>query len=430
MRVRSSHLHGPTTETAPRGSQDPASPDTPGSAPASSPRASGSRLWSDGLGRAGTRGAQILLVGAVVVAVIWLLSRVSVVTIPLVLALIFAAAFAPWMEWTRRHNLPPALGAAVALVLLLAAITGALLFVVGSVGHEWSELAIKTQDGFHRLLAWLQTLPFAPEQRQLNDFTEQITGFVTSAAFESGVLGGIDAVTEVGASLGMMAIILFFLLKDGPQMWEFLARPFQGAAYDRAERIRRKTVDVFGGYISSAAAAALFDGVGIFIGLLILQVPLAVPLAILTFLLAFIPIIGAVSAGAVAALVALVSNGPLNAALVLLVIIIVNQLEGNVLKPILMGKTVNLHALVVLIVIAAGTAVGGITGALLAVPLTAAAWGVVQVWDGEHLSARWARPKTRDRPAPARPKPSEPCKARSGRSAPQRGRTRTPPTLE
>jgi putative heme transporter len=400
MRFRSRYLDRPTTEKARRGSQDRANLDSVGSTPASSARDSLSRLWSDGLGRAGTRGAQILLVAAVVVALVWLLSRVSIVTIPLVLALIFAAAFAPWMEWTRRHEIPPALGAALALVALLAAIIGALLFVVGSVGHEWRELAIKAQDGFRRVLAWVQTLPFSPDQRQLDDFTEQISEFVTSAEFGSGALGGIGAVTEVSASLGMMAIILFFLLKDGPRMWEFLVRPFEGIAYDRAERIRRKTVDVFGGYISSTAAAALFDAVGIFIGLLVLQVPLAIPLAILTFLLAFIPIIGAVSARAVAALVALVSNGPLNAALVLLVVIIVNQLEGNVLKPILMGKTVSLHALVVLIVIAAGTAVGGITGALLAVPLTAAAWGVVQVWDGDHVPARWARPKTRDRPAP------------------------------
>jgi len=387
------------TESTRSGRQDRANPETSGSARANSPRASLSRLWSDGLGRAGTRGAQILLVGAVVVALVLLLSRLSIVTIPLVLALIFAAAFAPWMEWTRRKNWPPALGAALALVVLLAVITGALVFVVGSVSHEGHELAIKAQDGFERVVAWLQTLPFSLDQHQLNDVKEQISGLVTSAEFGSGALGGIGAVTDIGASLGLMAIILFFLLKDGPQMWEFLARPFEGIVYDRAVRIRRKTVEVFGGYISSTAVAALFDAVGIFIGLLILQVPLAVPLAILTFLLAFIPIIGAVSAGAVAALVALVSNGPLTAALVVLVVIIVNQLEGNVLKPILMGKTVSLHALVVLIVIAAGTAVGGITGALLAVPLTAAAWGVVQVWDGDNLAARWARSKTRDRPA-------------------------------
>ena len=386
------------TETTRSGRQHRANPQTSGSVPADSPRTSRSRLWSDGLGRAGTRGAQILLVGAVVVALVWLLSRLSIVTIPLVLALIFAAAFAPWMEWTQRRSLPPALGAALALVLLFAVTTGALVFVVGSVSNEWRELAIKAEDGFERVVAWLQTMPFSPDPRQLNDVKEQVDGFVTSADFGSGALGGIGAVTEVGASLGMMTIILFFLLKDGPQMWEFLIRPFEGIAYDRAERIRRKTVDVFGGYISSTTAAALFDAVGIFIGLLILQVPLAVPLAILTFLLAFIPIIGAVSAGAVAALIALVSNGPLNAALVVLVVIVVNQLEANVLKPILMGKTVSLHALVVLVVIAAGTAVGGIVGALLAVPLTAAAWGVVQVWDGDNVPARWARPKKRDRP--------------------------------
>lgn len=387
-------------EASRSGRQDRANPAPAGSARADSSRASLSRLWSDGLGRAGTRGAQVLLVGAVVAASVWLLSRLTIVTIPLVLALISAAAFAPWMEWTRRHGLSPALGAALALLFLLAVITGALAFVVGSVSHEWRELAIKAQDGFERVVARLQTLPLSPDQRQLSDAKEQISGFLTSAEFGSGAVGGIGAVTELSAILGMMAIILFFLLKDGPLMWEFLARPFEGIAYDRAERIRRKTADVFGGYIGSTAAAALFDAVGIFIGLLILQVPLAVPLGILTLLLAFIPIIGAVSAGAVAALVALVSNGPLSAALVVLVVIIVNQLEGNVLKPILMGRTVSLHPFVVLIVITAGTAVGGIVGALLAVPLTAAAWGVVQVWDGDNLPARWARAKTRDRPAP------------------------------
>jgi predicted PurR-regulated permease PerM len=353
-------------------------------------------LWSSGLGRAATRGAQMLLVTAVVVALVWLLSRLSIVTIPLVLALIFAAAFEPWMQWSGRRGLPSAAGAALALVFLLAVIVGSLLFVVGSVSDEWRELAIQAQEGLERILAWVQILPFSLDTRQLNDLGEQISGFVTSAEFGSGALGGIGALTEIATCVGMMAIILFFVLKDGPQMWEFLVRPLEGAVYDRAERIRRKTVNVFGGYISSTAAAALFDAVGVFIGLIILQVPLALPLAILTFLLAFIPIVGAVAAGAVAALVALVSNGPLNALLVVFVVIVVNQIESNVLKPILMGRTVSLHALVVLVVIAAGTAVGGIVGALIAVPLTAAAWGVVQVWDGDDLAARWARPKERE----------------------------------
>ena len=296
------------------------------------------RLWSSGFGRAATRSGQILLVAAVVVVLVWLLSRLSIVTIPLVLALIFAAAFEPWMGWTRRRGLPSAVGAALALVVLLAVIVGSLLFVVGSVSHEWRELAIKAQEGLERIRPGCRRFRSHWTREQLNDLGEQISGFVTSAEFGSGALGGIGAITEIATCVGMMAIILFFVLKDGPQMWAFLVRPLAGPAYDRAERIRRKTVHVFGGYISSTAAAALFDAVGVFIGLLILQVPLAVPIAILTFVLAFIPIVGAVTAGAVAALVALVSNGPLTAALVVLVVIVVNQVESNVLKPILMGK--------------------------------------------------------------------------------------------
>lgn len=355
-----------------------------------------SGLWGRGLGLAATRGAQLLLVGAVVAALVWVLSRLSIVTIPLMLALVFAAAFAPWMHWSRRHRIPAALGAALVLLFLLAVVAGALVFVVGSVRHEWAGLAIQAGNGFQRAVEWMHTLPFAPDQRQLSDVNGQLRGLLASADFRSGSLGGIGAISGVGAGLALMVVILFFLLKDGPAMWEFIVRPFEGAAFDRAERIGRKTVDVFGGYMASTAAAALFDGVGLFIGLLILQVPLAAPLAILTFLLAFIPIVGVVTAGAVAALVALVTNGPLTAALVVLVVVIVDHIEATIVKPLIMGKTVSLPAFVVLVVIAAGTAVGGIVGALLAVPLTAAAWGVVQVWDGDDIPARWARPKTRD----------------------------------
>ena len=314
------------------------------SAAGGAPRASVARIWSDAFGRAGTRAAQMLVLAAVLVAVVWLLSRLAIVTIPLVLALIFAAAFAPWMEWTRRRNLPPTLGAALALLILLTVIAGTLVFVVGSVNHEWRALGIAAEQGFQRVVTWLQTLPFSPDQRQLNEVTEQVSGFVSSAEFGSGALGGISAITDIQRGPR----------DDGddplfpPQgRSSDVGVPTSGRSRESCTTARSassvKTVDVFGGYIRSTTAAALFDAVGILIGLLLLQVPLAIPLAILTFLLAaFIPIVGAVSAGGVAALVALVSNGPLNAALVVLVVIIVNQLEGNVLKPILMAKTVSL----------------------------------------------------------------------------------------
>ena len=139
--------------------------------------------------------------------------------------------------------------------------------------------------------------------------------------------------------------------------------------------------------------------IGILIGLLILQVPLAIPLAALVFLLAFIPIVGATVAGILAALVALVANGWVVALIVVGVVVLVNQLEGNFLQPFLMGRSMKLHAFVVLVALTVGTVLGGILGAVLAVPITAVVWGAVQVWDGPSTPARWARPKPHEEEA-------------------------------
>ncbi len=121
--------------------------------------------------------------------------------------------------------------------------------------------------------------------------------------------------------------------------------------------------------------------------------PLAIPLAVLVFLLAFIPIVGATVAGILAALVALVANGWVNALFVVGIVVLVNQLEGNFLQPVLMGRSMKLHAFVILVALTVGTVLGGILGAVLAVPITAAVWGIIQVWDGPDLPVRWARPK-------------------------------------
>jgi predicted PurR-regulated permease PerM len=163
-------------------------------------------------------------------------------------------------------------------------------------------------------------------------------------------------------------------------MWAFLLRPFRGEQYERAVRVGDKTVSTLGSYVRGTATVAAVDAAGILIGLLILQVPLAVPLAVLVFLLAFVPIVGATVAGILAALVALVANGWVVALLVVGVVVLVNQLEGNFLQPFLMGRTMKLHAF----------------GAVLAVPITAVAWGIVQVWDGPNTPARWARPHPRE----------------------------------
>ena len=349
--------------------------------------------WADGLGRLSVRALQIILVVALAAGIIWGVQQVPLVAIPLVIALILACAFHPVMIWMRRRGAPSVLATVVILLVIVVLLTGVGVTIYWAVRDEWAELYARAEEGMQSVTAWVQTLPFAPTQDQLDEWLATLTGFLTSAQFGSGALAGAGAVVNFVTGLGLMVTILFFFLKDGPQMWEFLLRPFRGASYLRARRIGDKTVTVLGSYVRGTAAVAAVDAVGILIGLLILQVPLAIPLSILVFVFAFIPVVGATIAGILAALVALVANGWVNALFVVAVVVLVNQLESNFLQPVLMGRSMKLHELVILVALTVGTVLGGIVGAMLAVPIAAAVWGVVQVWDGPNLPARWARAK-------------------------------------
>jgi predicted PurR-regulated permease PerM len=350
-------------------------------------------LWTDGFGRLSTRSLQaVIVLGAATLLFIGLRS-VTVVTIPLLLALIFACAFAPAMGWMRNRGVPSILATLITLLAVVIILGGVGWLIVWAVRDQWNDLYAQGEEGFQQLLAWVQDLPFAPTDEQLEAARNAVVDFVTSAQFGSGALAGVSAIGNFLAGAVLLVTVLYFFLKDGPRMWEFLLRPFEGESYARGKRIGERTVTTFGSYLRGTALVALVDAVGIGIGLVILQVPLALPLVVLTFVLSFIPIVGAVLAGVIAALVALVALGPVQALIVVGIIVLVQQLESNILQPFLMGRTMRLNAFVVLIALAAGTVLGGILGAILAVPLTAAAWGVVQVWDGPDTPARWARRK-------------------------------------
>ncbi|KJL41043.1 MULTISPECIES: AI-2E family transporter [Microbacterium] len=351
-------------------------------------------LWADGFGKLGIRAIQIIVVVAVVAGIVFTIQSLTLVTIPLVIALILACAFHPVMSWMRRRGVPSILATLITMIAIVVLLGLLGWLIAWAVQNQWEDLYAQAEDGFQSLLAWVQTLPFDFLQPdQIDEWVATLTDFVTSAQFGSGALAGVSAVANFVTGLVLMVTILFFFLKDGPQMWEFLLRPFHGADYLRARRIGDKTTTVLGSYVRGTATVAAVDAIGILIGLLILQVPLAIPLSVLVFLLAFIPIVGATLAGILAALVALVANGWFNALLVVGVVVLVNQLEGNFLQPVLMGRSMKLHAFVILVALTVGTVLGGIVGAVLAVPIAAAAWGIVQVWDGPDLPARWARPK-------------------------------------
>jgi predicted PurR-regulated permease PerM len=268
----------------------------------------------------------------------------------------------------------------VALLVILAGVSTVIYF---SVRNQWGELAAQASSGLDELEQFLLTGPIPIEQEQLNQAREAVVQFATSSQVRSGAVTGLSVVTEFIAGASLMVVILFFFLKDGAKIWDFFLRPFSGQREAKLRRSGRRTLEVLGGYVRGTAIVALVDTVAIGAALLIMQVPLAIPLAIIVFITAFIPLVGATVAGILAALVALVANGPVVALIVVAVVVAVNQLEGDLLQPVVMGKSLQLHALVILIALTAGTILAGIVGAVLSVPLAAVAWAIIQVWTAE-----------------------------------------------
>lgn len=371
---------GNTREEARRQDTAQARPETPARARTRRPPA---ELWADGLGRVGIRSAQILLLLTVAVVSVYALMQIKLLVIPILIALILAAAIGPFVNMLRRRGLPGAAATGVAFVALLLVLAGVGTVIYFSVRSQWAELAQQASSGLDELEQFLLNGPIPIEKEQLDQAREGLIQFATSSQVRSGAITGLSAVTEFLAGSILMVVILFFFLKDGAKIWNFFLRPFSGEREAKLRRSGKRTLEVLGGYVRGTAIVALVDAVAIGAALLILQVPLAFPLAIIIFMTAFIPLVGATVAGILAALVALVANGPVVALIVVAVVIAVNQLEGDLLQPIVMGNALKLHALVILMALTAGTILAGIVGAVLAVPLAAVIWAIIQVWTAE-----------------------------------------------
>lgn len=367
---------------------------TPSAPAASDQPASGARkAWSDAFGGLATRCLQVIIVLVIVIGIVYAAATLSVVTIPILIALIIASAMHPVVSWLRRHRVPSVLATLAVLLGVLVVLGLVAWLIVVAVENQWSDLQKSAVDGFQQLQGWVTSLPFSISDSQIDDATKGVTDFLTSAQFGSGALAGASATANFLTGLVLMIVVLFFFLKDGPKIWEFLLRPFTGTRYDRARRVGDRVVATLGGYVRGTATVAAVDAIGIGVGIAIVGVPLALPLAVVVFITAFIPIVGATAAGILAALVALVALGPVQALIVVGIVVLVNQLEGNLLQPVLMGRTLQLHGLVILIGLTAGTVLAGITGAVISVPLLAAAWGAVQVWNGPDTPAEPWRQK-------------------------------------
>lgn len=338
-------------------------------------------LFSDKLGRWSVRAAQVLMLLLLCAAIVVVLIPLKLVVIPVVIATILAAAGAPLVARLRGVGVHPLLAAWIVLVVAVLVLGGIVTGIVFAVRREWSTIVDSAVEGFEELTRWLQTLPLPIESIDQDAVLQQLTDFVTSAQFGSGAITGLSTAVEIVTGAILVVIVLFFLLKDGDRIWDFLLARTGATGRARGERIGRVGVNVLGGYARGTAIVAAVDAVVIGAALLILQVPLAIPLAALVFLGAFIPIVGATVVGILAALVALVTNGLTAAIIVAIVIVLVNQLEGDLLQPVVMSQSVRLHPLVILLALTAGTLVGGIVGAVLAVPITALAWSIISIWN-------------------------------------------------
>ncbi len=344
----------------------------------------GVTVWSDALGRAGARAAQILLVAAVLVGLVWILLRVALVVIAVLVALILASAAHPLVKWLVAKGWSRLLATAAVflgiLILLGSVVTG----IVFAVRSEWDVLVASAVTGWEELQRFVTTGPVPIDTQAIDAALQQATAFITSGAFIGGALSGISAATEFVTGVALMIVILFFFLKDGPKIWSFTLRWFHGRTRANLAESGDRAVQVLGGYVRGTALIALVDAVALGVPLAVMGVPLALPLAVIAFIGGFLPIVGAMAAGILAALVALVTNGILVALIVVAIMIAVSQFEGDLLQPLVMGRTLSLHALVVLLALTVGTIIGGLFGAILAVPLTAVTWAVIQVWSDRY----------------------------------------------
>ena len=329
---------------------------------------------ADGLAFMARWSLRLALIGLGFALLWWLIARLWVIVMPVLLAMLITTVLNPPANWMRRRGVPPALAAAVVLVGSLLVLAAVVFFLATSITGGVSELASGAVAGLQSIQDWLAGPPLNLGATQFDALLQQVTqrlqDSVTTIA--TGVLTGVGTFASLVVT-GLLALVLAFLfVKDGDRFLPWLRRFVGPRAGGHLCVVLGRVWDTLGGFIRGQALVSLADAILIGTGLLIVGVPLALPLAVLTFIGGFIPIVGAIFAGAVAVLIALVSNGFTAALIVLGIVLLVQQVEGNVLQPILQGKSLNLHAAVVLLAVTAGGSLYGIAGAFLAVPVAAA----------------------------------------------------------
>lgn len=316
---------------------------------------------------------RLLILTAAVVAVGYLASRLKVVFVPVLAALLLTALLRPLVDALGRVRVPRLAATWLVLLALLGVLAGVATLFGLSAGDQLANLGAKVNTGVDRVRGYLTDGPFHFSRQDVENTVDSVRRQLgqNRGQLVSGALSGASLAVELVAGVLLTLFTTFFFLYDGERIWRWVASRFPDRTERRVRGAGAEAWRTITGYIRGTVLVALVDATGIGLALLVIGVPLVVPLALLTFLGGFIPIVGATVAGAAAVLVALVTKGPAAALVILGAVIAVQQLEGHVLQPFVLGRTVHLHPLAIVLSLTAGGVLAGIPGAIVAVPLVA-----------------------------------------------------------
>lgn len=315
-----------------------------------------------------------MLIIAVFLYVAWfLLKQVGTGVLPVAFAIIVCTVLAPPTTWMRRKGLPPALAALISMLAFFGFFGTLIWFIAPDIARQSQILYLQTLEGVQRLQLWAQGPPLNVDGEDLSQLINDAASWVQDQAgtIAGGIVSGVGTATTVMFTLFVVIVLTFFFLKDGHRFLPW-TRTVSGRriGWHLTESLTRGWTTL-GGFIRAQAIVSLVDAIFIGLGLVIVGVPMALALAVITFIAGFIPLIGAVVAGALAVLVALVSLGVTQALIVVGIVIAVQQLEGNILSPWLQSKAMNLHPVIVLVSVTIGGGLFGLIGSFLAVPFVA-----------------------------------------------------------
>ncbi|MEU4090049.1 AI-2E family transporter [Streptomyces aureus] len=342
-------------------------------------------------------GWRLLILAGTVWVLMRVISAVQLVVLAFVTALLITALLQPTVARLTRHRVPR--GLATALTAILGFVIMGLVgwFVVWQVQENIDNLSNQIQDGIDELRKWLLKGPFHVTDKQINKIAKNLreaiganTDQITSAGLQ-----GVTVIVEALTGILLTMFSTLFLLYDGKRIWEWSLKLVPAAARPGVAGAGPRAWRTLTAYVRGTVIVAMIDAIFIGLGLYILKVPMAVPLAVFIFLGAFIPLVGAVISGALAVVVALVTQGVFVSVMTLAVVLLVQQIEGHILQPFILGRAVRVHPLAVVLSVAAGGMIAGIGGAVVAVPLVAVTNTVVA-----YLRSYAAEPDLRHAPEP------------------------------